>query len=71
MKAIKEWSDPIVEEVRQIRKKLEAEYEKDPDAFFDEAQKVAQRAGIQYADIKPLPFPGSKKAESKKKRSRA
>lgn len=42
----KAWKDPIVEEVRKIRKELDKELEKDPKGFMARARARAVKLGF-------------------------
>jgi hypothetical protein len=47
---------PIVEEVREARRALWAEYDNDIDKVFDAVQKAQEEArsqGVKFADLKP------------------
>ena len=56
--------DPIVEEVRRVRKELDKELEEDPKAFFERINEHAKKWALKEATIKPLSFSSkrSKKA---------
>lgn len=49
-----QWKDPIVEEVRTIRKKFDQELKKDPHAFMQRALKEAVDAGFKISSLKPV-----------------
>lgn len=53
MKAI-QWKDPIVEEVRTVRRKFDEELKKDPHAFMQRALKEAVEAGFKISSLKPV-----------------
>jgi len=40
--------DPIIEEVRQIRKQLDKEYDKDPKGFMERGTKRALELGFKF-----------------------
>ena len=54
----KAWKDPIVEEISQIRKKLDKEFEQDPKGVMNRARNKITKAGFK---IVPAPTSTPKK----------
>ena len=48
-----QWKDPIVAEVRKIRKSFDEELKKNPQGFMDKAVKDAIKAGFKISTLKP------------------
>ncbi len=44
----KAWKDPIVEEVKKIRKELDKEFEKDPKGSMERGRREAIKAGFKF-----------------------
>lgn len=60
----KAWKDPIVEEVRKVRKELDKELERDPQGFMKRARERAIKLGF---TLVPAPSSKKKTAGSRKK----
>jgi len=63
-----EWKDPIIEEVRRVRRELDKELEKDPKGFMEKAHQRALKAGMKIAPLKPV-TPVKTRTEPQKKGS--
>ncbi|MBI4405546.1 MAG: hypothetical protein HY537_15395 [Deltaproteobacteria bacterium] len=59
-----QWKDPIVEEIRCVRKKLDKELERDPKGFMKRIHEKALKAGMKIAELKPVPPAGHPKRNS-------
>jgi hypothetical protein len=62
-----EWKDPIIDEVRRVRKELDKELEKDPKGFMEKAHERAVKAGMKVATLKPVKPSKSKTGSSGKR----
>ena len=49
-----QWKDPIVEEVRKVRKQFDQELKIDPQGFMKRALKEAAEAGFKISTLKPV-----------------
>ena len=47
--------DPIIEEVRQVRHKIEAECEDDPQKYYEYIQQVQEKYRNRLVQRKPIP----------------
>jgi len=48
--------DPIVEQVRQVRRKIEDENQKDPELFYQHLKKIQERFSDRLVCRKPKPL---------------
>lgn len=51
------WSDPILDEIHQIRAEMAEELTRNRKTFFKKIHENAKKAGTKYASLKPLSFP--------------
>ena len=49
-----QWKDPIVDEVRKIRKSFDKELKKNPQGFMHKAVKYAVKEGFKISTLKPV-----------------
>ncbi len=47
--------DPIIEEVRQVRHKIESECENDPDKYYQYLQQIQKKQKSRIVKFKPKP----------------
>jgi len=55
-------TDPIVKEVRQVRRKIEEENQQDPELFYQHLKKIQERLSDRLVCRKPKPLVTSTKA---------